>query len=342
VKKYLIPLLKITIPLIIIAVLLFRVQQNDPRIFADLQAREKDWGVLAIAFLLAMGAVSTTFIRWYLLVRSLGMAFRLRDAFRLGALGFLMNFVSLGATGGDFFKAFFLAREQPARKTEAVATVVVDRIIGLYAVFVVASVAILFSSEVGAGPRIAAFANGTLTATAIGGVGFVIMLLPGFSTGPISEFLCGLPKIGSMIEKLIGAFRIYRRQPGLLVGISLLSLLVHGLSCVSFYLVSQALFDGGLTLAQHFFVVPIAIVAGAMPFTPAGLGVMEYMLDFLYAHFPGSTAVAGQGLVVALAYRVITIVIALAGVVFYWTARREMNEVLHEVEAEAAEQAAAS
>ena len=63
----------------------------------------------------------------------LHLPFRLRDAFRLGFLAFLLNFVSVGAVGGDLFKAFFIARDQPGRRTEAVATVVVDRLVGFYA-----------------------------------------------------------------------------------------------------------------------------------------------------------------------------------------------------------------
>ena len=65
------------------------------------------------------------------------------DAFRLGFLGYLFNFVSLGSVGGDLFKAVFIAREQHGKRAEAVATVVIDRVIGLYVLFFVASVAAL-------------------------------------------------------------------------------------------------------------------------------------------------------------------------------------------------------
>ena len=78
-----------------------------------------------------------TFVRWYLLVRALQLQFRLVDAFRLGFLGYLFNFVVVGSVGGDLFKAIFIAREQPGRRAEAVATVLVDRIVGVYALVLV-------------------------------------------------------------------------------------------------------------------------------------------------------------------------------------------------------------
>jgi hypothetical protein len=39
-----------------------------------------------------------------------------------------------------------------------------------------------------------------------------------------------------------------------------------------------------------------------------------------------------SGVTVALAYRVITIAIAMIGVVYYWTSRREVQKLLEEAE----------
>ena len=59
------------------------------------------------------------------------------------------------------------------------------------------------------------------------------------------------------------------------------------------------------------------------------------MLNFFYADVPvaGPPIAAGQGLVVALVYRLITLLIAALGVFYYFGNRREMAEVIHEAEA---------
>ena len=44
------------------------------------------------------------------------------------------NAFLLGSTGGDLLKAYYAARETHHKKTEAVVTVFVDRIIGLFSV----------------------------------------------------------------------------------------------------------------------------------------------------------------------------------------------------------------
>ena len=69
-------------------------------------------------------------VRWRMLVRAAGMSFSYKDAFRLGFLGFLLNFVSVGAVGGDLFKAVFIAREQPGRRIAAIVSVALDRLLG--------------------------------------------------------------------------------------------------------------------------------------------------------------------------------------------------------------------
>ena len=48
------------------------------------------------------------------------------------------NAFLLGSTGGDLLKAYYAARETHHRKTEAVVTVLVDRLIGLFSMLALA------------------------------------------------------------------------------------------------------------------------------------------------------------------------------------------------------------
>src|SRR5690606_15351070 len=100
-----------------------------------------------LALVIILVGFSCNFIRWYLLVRGLDLTFHLRDAFRLGSLGFMLNQVMPGSVGGDLFRAAFLAHEQPGRRTEAVASVFIDRFVGLVAMLLVASGALLLTGR---------------------------------------------------------------------------------------------------------------------------------------------------------------------------------------------------
>jgi hypothetical protein len=64
---------------------------------------------------------------------------------------------------------------------------------------------------------------------------------------------------------------------------------------------------------------------------------MEFVLDRLYLYAPivgGGAMVPGQGLVVALGYRIITVLIAGVGICYYLGSREEIAEALHEAEEE--------
>jgi len=330
-KKHILTFLKFAVPL---AIIIWLAGQIDQETFSTLQNRPKNWTLLIAGLSLSFIAVCITLVRWYLLVKALEMKFRLRDAFRLGFLSFLLNFVSVGSVGGDLFKAFFIAREQPRRRAEAVATVVVDRVFGLYALLLVTTLAILTVDLPQAGPEVIMICRLTLVGSAVGGIGILLMLIPGFTSGSLSEFLSGLPLVGPTLHQLINAIRMYRRKPGILLTIGVMSLAVHSMFALSIYLLACGLFDDIPSLAEHLIIVPLSMVAGAIPFTPAGLGTFEYALEFLYQHISSRQDNAGQGLLVALAYRVVTVMIAIVGIIYYWTSRREVNQVLHDVELE--------
>jgi len=90
-------------------------------------------------------AVLLTFVRWWYLVRALDVPCRFADAIRISFWGYLFNLAPLGIVGGDVVKAVMLDHEHPRHRAKAVASVLVDRVIGLYVLFVVASVAILLT-----------------------------------------------------------------------------------------------------------------------------------------------------------------------------------------------------
>jgi len=101
------------------------------------------WLRLGVAVLLVLAAVAITVYRWQLLARTLGLEFSTREALRVGFLGYAVNLMPLGVVGGDAVKAVFLSRLNPTRKTEAVATVFVDRVIGLVALLILAALGTL-------------------------------------------------------------------------------------------------------------------------------------------------------------------------------------------------------
>jgi uncharacterized membrane protein YbhN (UPF0104 family) len=235
------------------------------------------------------------------------------------------------------FKAFFIAREQPRRRAQAVATVVVDRVFGACGLVAVVIVALLlWDLPDPPNPGTMAIPKWLLVTGGVGGVLVLVALTLGFTSGRVSRLAAGLPKVGPTLSRLIAALRMYRSNVGVVAVCSVLSVSVHCLLAVTYYCLARALFEAPPTVGEHFIISPLSSVAGALPIFPAGAGTLEPAMVWLYSTVPPPERAGVSGVVVALGYRLITIGIAMMGVVFYWTSRREVHELLEEAEKEIA------
>lgn len=340
-KKAVVNLAKIAISVALLSFLAWQGYQalrQDPEAFDKLVHQAKDWRFLAGALVVTLVAVVLSFCRWYLLVRALGLPFTLREAIRLGFVGYLLNF-TLSVVGGDVIKSVAIAHRQPGRRTAAVATVVVDRIIGLYALFTVGAVASLFmpfdrlsGEQAAAALRVCQM---TQILTLVGAVGFALVLLPGLTTLPLWEALGRIPKVGTAITAVMDSIRMYRRQPGLLALTLAISVGTHSLNAVAIYLLARAFQGEDPSLAANFIIAPIAMVGKAAPL-PGGLGAFEGAFAFMYQALSPPGVYRVQGLVIALAFRVCELAVAFIGGVYYIVDRQQVRALMDEAKQEPA------
>ncbi len=335
-KKLLLTVLRIAVPAAILAYLLGTLV-SDPQNMEGVRqifSRQTRWWGVGLAFGAALVALSLTFIRWYLLVVALGIPFRMKEAFRLGFLGYLLNFVGVGGVGGDLFKGYLLAKENPKLRPEAVSTIAMDRLIGLYALFVVTSIAALSLDLAEMAPAIRSMVYVVHGATIAGLVGLALAPFPAVWRGPLRDFLEGLPKVGHTVRRLFSAVGMYRQQPRVLVVIGLLSLGVHTMFSVAAWSLAAALFATHPTLAEMMIVTPLAMVFAAMPLSPGGMGTLEIAIAGLYVSVPVQEMSEASAITVALGFRALTIGLAFIGAVFYWTNRAAVSRTMAEAKAE--------
>jgi Dolichyl-phosphate-mannose--protein O-mannosyl transferase len=309
---------------------------SDPRFYA-LAAKPKNWLVLVSALPICLTAVTVTILRWQLFVRTLGLEFTTRDTLRAGFVGYLVNLAPFGLVGGDSLKAVMLIHKNPRRKTEAVASVLVDRAIGLYALLLLAAVAslLLRQSQLDAlapdeRATIVNLCRAIQTIALLSTTGLVIMLLPGVTESRLWDLLEHTPLVGAVLHRLVGAMRVYRRRVDvLLTGIGI-SLAIHLL-----YISSVAVMTTSIGIAHEhrpplgsiFVIVPPSMIAGALP-----IGAYELTLNLLFRSISPAGAPPNAGLLIALAYRIFQICIASIGVVFWLTSRSEVRESIHEAQ----------
>lgn len=331
-KRLLVTSLKVAVSVAIIGYLMWQAREDNA--FTNLRDQPKRWGMLVAAWFFCGGAVLTTLIRWHYLVRALEIPSRLTGSLRIGFLGYLFNLAPLGIVGGDLVKAVMLAHEHQGSSAKSFASVVVDRVIGLYMLFVVATVAIVVTGFWRVeNVMIARICEMTFLLTVLGTVGIGALMVPAVSDGRLIRAMEHLPRVGRAMESLTDAMRMYRRKPAVLLAAAGMSVAVHSLFATGVYCIACGLPGNVHALGAHFVMSPLSAATGVLPLP---LGPFEFVLDFLYVHVPiaGAAIPKGQGLVVALGYRMITVLIAAVGACYYIGARREVAQVLQESDTE--------
>jgi uncharacterized membrane protein YbhN (UPF0104 family) len=313
-----------------IALLVFVVSMNWTGLTA-LFARGLHPVPLLGAALLLVTATAIQYYRWYLLVRALDLPFTLHNAVRLGLVGTFYNTFLPGSVGGDFVKAYFIAKGHPGRRAAAVATVVADRLIGLFGL-------LLFAGAVGgafwaAGDekitgnrKLQTIVLACGAAAAAGAVGYAAM---GFvSKAAAARFGGRLHKLpaGKTLDELWFTVWQYRQRPGTVLAVVGLSAVVHTGFVLIFHLAVQVFPPEDLsrlgTLPEHFVIAPIGYIVQAVIPVPGGLGAGELTFGGLYNLIrPGSAEV---GLAGRLAMRLTEWTVGLVGYVAYLRMRDEL------------------
>ncbi|MGY8733946.1 MAG: lysylphosphatidylglycerol synthase transmembrane domain-containing protein [Pirellulales bacterium] len=330
-RKILFTIAKYSVSISIIGFLLYRATtgENSEK-FRDIWTQRSQWSamMMLLSLIIALGGLSLTFVRWFFLVRALDIPFKLRDSFRLGFIGYFSNFLSLGVLGGDAIKAVFISREQPEKKPEAVSSIVLDRIMGLYALTIVCAIA----AVVGAGTD---SANGSADATAAlniiadislvtaisaGLVAIVLVINPSLTGATMQQRISRLPVAGVIMQKLLRAVNIYRGRPLMLLSLTGLTIVIHCLFAASVFVMAVGLNVKSPNFVTHLVISPVSNLAGSIPL-PGGIGAYETMFEALYVR---AGMPAGNGLAIALCFRIVTILLAMIGVVYYLRNKREL------------------
>ena len=201
---------------------------------------------LVVGFVIFLGSVLITLLRWYVLVCAQDMPFTLGGAMRIGLIGFFFNTFLPGSVGGDIIKAAALAREQ-RRRTVAVATVIMDRVIALWGL--VWFVALLGGSfwafgwldgaTEGAAKSIVLSAMGIVGGSVI--VWLLLGLLPQYRAEHFAGRLSRIPKVGGPAAEFWRAVWMYRcRQQSVALAL-ILAWVGHIGFVVAFYCCSRNL-----------------------------------------------------------------------------------------------------
>lgn len=246
--------------------------------------RHANLGMLIGGLLLVCVIYPLQTYRWLILLRARGLDVTFMQALRLTMVGCFFNYCMPGSTGGDVAKAYYAAKKSD-RRTDAVMSVLFDRVAGLIGLALLGGIASLTMLHEPITRQIAIYLWSGMALGAVGamvyysrrlrkrlGLDWVIARLPG-------------QKVITKVDQAAVAYRDHKAAVATAV---LLSIPVH-LAITSSTAIAGYALGMEAPLGRLMTVVPVIFLSGSIPITPQGAGVWELLGRLMLYHPPQVT-----------------------------------------------------
>ncbi len=281
-------------------------------------------------FTVALGAW-----RWQMLLTALQIQMQHVRAALLSMIALFFNAAMPGAVGGDVVKAVYVVRAYPnAKKSSILLSLVADRIIGMVGLFSLGSIAIFSNlDELRRLPRLQPLAVMTVGCLCA----FIVLFLfvtfaPQRMLNRLDSKLSGDVWVTRILRKMMHAGLIFRDSPWVVIKCWGLSMLIQSMVLFYYYVLANELSTDPISWRTLGTILPMGILAIALPIAPGGLGVghMAFEQLFTMAGISGGANIFNVQVLGFLA-------ISLIGIVPYLMLRGKQREVIgNELKAEQA------
>jgi uncharacterized protein (TIRG00374 family) len=230
-----------------------------------------DWLLVALTLVTVVLDRGLMAARWIVLLEGLGIVVPRARVVKIFFLStFFGSFLPTGI-GGEAIRAASFSRLS-AKGVESIASVVMDRIMGMLSMLLTGLAALIVFYRI--------YPHRALLATVLGFsvaalASLALLLSPSMHRWVLARF----GRVGESVEpawrastrRAIAAMERYRRQPGLLAWVLLMSVGVQILRVLQAYLLSEAM-ALGTPLVYFFCFVPLILLITMLPISVSGLG----------------------------------------------------------------------
>ena len=233
-------------------------------------SQARGWLLWAALLVFPITFVITSY-RWHELLEAVDVPMGMGRAFVINMVGSFYNSFLPGSTGGDAFKAYYASKQTPHR-TRAVMSVLVDRAVGLLALIMLGGATACFQWHIKECREVAIGSAAICLCVLVGSVVFYNPTLHRISG---LDFLLKKLPMQKQVRGAVDTMQRYGKRPMLGIWSLVISFPVHGT------VITSAMFAGiafGLPLHWEYYwvAVPVIVLAGAIPLSPQGAGVMEF------------------------------------------------------------------
>jgi len=261
--------LSIIVPAAVLLLFVLALPGFQLGVMVDYILAANPWWLL-VAFVIYYLGFPLRGYRWSILLRGIGARIRVRDSTEIIFVSWLVNSV-VPAKLGDVYRAWLLKINYPVSLSATFGTIFIERVFDLVAIVVLGLGAAFWSFRDNL-PESVRIIIGI-------GIGVVVVLAVALFTlrnfGQRLVHRLPLPtRVVQLYERFeAGVFSLDRRRVPL---VALLTVLIWTTEALRLLFVVDALgFDISLGISGAFFVALVASLLTAVPFTPAGLGIVE-------------------------------------------------------------------
>ena len=323
-KQRIFALIQIIIAGIIMSIIFFKLQNSGQlyKLIDAVKTAAGNWPYLLITLIgLFMSAFFCT-ARWGYLLKAQNINLKFSRQFTLYMIGQFFSAFMLGSTGGDIVKAYYAATETKHLRAEVVATVIVDRIVGIIALAILLTAITIL--------RLNFFLSTPETKAAmIFNIGFMLTVTTGlliifkhnlFEKWRIFRKFEESTAPGRIISRVYNAMQLCLSKSDLMPKVLFLSFLNHiTLVTWSYYIALAIGIPSGFI--DILTVVVLMNTVASIPLTPNGLGTRDSTSILLFGAIGVSAATA---LTFSLLCYAAILTISIIGGIFYivYTARK--------------------
>ena len=234
-----------------------------------------DLRCLLLALVLVGLDRATMILRWVVLLKASGHQVSVKSAAWIHMVSSFVGSVLPAGVGADATRAYTLSR-RTAQTSEAVASVAVDRVVGVISIATMGAIGLsIWSSTDSTAPQGLAVpvAIGTLT---LG----ICTLRADWLTGWLLPTPWHSSRVGAAILNLARVIAGYRERPATLVLVFLLSMTVQALRILEAYVLGLGL-GINVDLAYYLVFMPVGLLALLMPISVGGFGLPQGVFVWL-------------------------------------------------------------
>lgn len=249
------------------------------------------WVIPALICFLTSMIVLT--YRWQILLNAVNIKPGIRTLMRLTFIGYSFNTVIPGGVGGDLIKSYYVIKWQNNNRTASVTTIVLDRVLGIYTMFLTAAIAVggtlllmtHFNENIGQTGILLSLGYIVISLASLMFIGFMLCLNERIQNSKLAKWVTTHSPGHRLINKVYSTVYSFRERKGALVKAIMISFLAQLSLIVGMYCIGQAAEETVLLFKHFLFLAPVALILNAIPIGPGGIGSGEALVEWLFMLF---------------------------------------------------------